>query len=214
MTRPPYAASAIQLPAKRADHSAAEDGALVWDRATQRPEMSRAGAFVPLGDAFAYGKLQADYTLANTTAVQKLFNWSANGALTLPTGAYLFDMALRINTMSTTSGNGQISLGGSATLVRILQAFQGGDSAALNIPDTWTFSTSLTASSDTNVVTATIQANLNLLVRGVFDVTVVGTVIPQIALTTAITTALVKTGSYFCVQRLGAAGVATSGAWS
>lgn len=43
--RRPYAATSVQLPAKRADHSAAEDGALVWDRSLTAPVVTRSGAF-------------------------------------------------------------------------------------------------------------------------------------------------------------------------
>jgi len=37
-----------QLAAKRSDHSAAEDGLLLWDRGLTAPVVSRAGAFVRL----------------------------------------------------------------------------------------------------------------------------------------------------------------------
>lgn len=160
-----------------------------------------------------YGQLAVDYTLTSTTAVQKLFNWSANGAVALPTGRYRFSTFFLVTSMSTTSGNGTFSLlgAGTATLANVIYDAVGVDSATN--PVARSGSQSQTETSPVQLVLASPGALLAARVTGFFNVTGTGTIIPSIALTTA-AAAVVEDGSYFECVRLGPTGSATQGTWT
>src|SRR5690606_10972430 len=84
---------------------------------------------------FAHCRLDADYTLTSQTAAQKLFNTTANGALTLTTGVYRFESLLFLTSMSATSGNADLSIlgAGTATLAGQSQATTGRDGGSANL---------------------------------------------------------------------------------
>lgn len=156
---------------------------------------------------------EATYTLTSTTAAQKLFNATANGALTLPVGTYQYEALLYLTTMSATSGNGSFRLAGTATIASALSQAIGQDAAigagAAQGGSYWTG-----ANSNAAIVTVAVNTALGVSVRGMFRVSVTGTVIPSIALTTA-SAAIVQPNSYFLVKRLSSSATATSfGPWS
>lgn len=157
--------------------------------------------------------LAANYTLTSSTAVQKLFNSSTNGTLTLPTGVYEFEMLLYITSMSATSGNATISFssGGTAVFDRILQSTFGADTTTPLVPVAQQGSLSNTAG-----ILPAVASNgqgLSATIRGVFRVTTAGTIIPSIQLTTA-AAAIVQTGSYFKCNKLGETTESFVGAWT
>src|SRR5580765_82899 len=168
-----------------------------------------------------YGRLCTAYTLTSTTSQQKLFNWTSNGALTLPaTGIYEWECMFAIDTMSGTSGNAGFSIlgGGTATLGNstTLQGFIGTDDANADtnppaMSGQWNNAIGLSA----DVVTPTGNTFMWALWKGTFDCSVVGTIIPSISLKTA-SAAVVRIGSYFKVHRLGitGAGNIVIGPWS
>lgn len=162
-----------------------------------------------------YGHLQADYTLTSQTAAQKLFNWSAAGALTLPTGVYRFTARIHLTTMSATSGNGAFHLlgAGTAALSRIFYQVVGIDNSNPTTTTTRGGSASVTQNSLASMVAAGPGSGLVAEISGAFDVTTAGTIIPSIALVTA-AAAVVKTGSHFTCERIGDTGAATSSGWS
>lgn len=157
-----------------------------------------------------FAKLAAGYTLANTTAAQKLFNFTPDGAITLDTGVYVMELVFTINSMSGTSGNGTFSLAGTATLAN----------PRINIvaADTSTFpaSADVMSASTTSAVLAVSRTGTGLAARVIctFDVTSPGTVIPSIALATAIATAQVLPSGFVTVERMADEGVNVVGPWS
>lgn len=165
--------------------------------------------------AHSFCVLSADYTLTSQTAAQKLFNTSANGAVTLAAGLYIFECMFELTGMSSTSGNGVFQFGGTATLAnpRLVGAF-GLDSttqvtgAALG----GSFVQGGVAAT-TNIITAATGTAMGVFIRGILAITASGTVIPQIALTTA-AAAVAKAGSYIEFERIGAATDTTRGSWS
>ncbi len=162
------------------------------------------------------GVLQSNYALTSQTGAQRLFNWSANGALTLPTGIYQLDALLMLTGMSATSGNGQFSLAaGTATLARILYQSTGMDANAVTTAAGITGAiTQQRAIGGVPTVSASTGTQMMARLHGMFDVTVEGTIIPSIALTTA-AAAVVQQGSYFVCTRMAPTGTATFGdAWS
>jgi hypothetical protein len=146
--------------------------------------------------------LSATYTLTSTTAAQKLFDASTNGALTLPVGVYRYESLLYINTMSATSGNGAFGIlgAGTATISSALSQAVGLDgviaAGSTASQSYWTGNTSNAA-----LLAVTVGAAMGVSIRGIFRVSVAGTIIPSISLTTA-AAAVVQTNSYFSVKRL------------
>ena len=160
-----------------------------------------------------YVRLAASYTLTSTTSVQKLFNATANGALTLPVGVYEFELQAIISSMSATLGNATISILGAgtaviATAMSHMNGFDGTPSTTAYNAFTGGMTSSVSLASQAAETT-----NTNLLTRihGTFSVTTAGTLIPSIGLTTA-AAAIVSAGSFFRCTRLGTA--AYSGDWS
>jgi hypothetical protein len=161
-----------------------------------------------------YGHLAADYTLTSTTAVQRLFNWSANGALTLQTGVYRFRAMIYLTGMDAASGNAAFHLlgAGTAVLARVLYDVSGLDSATPLAAAARAGSASVTQDSAASMVSAATGTGLVAVIDGAFDVTTAGTVVPSIALVTA-AAAAVKAGSFFEVRRVGNTGAAASAGW-
>lgn len=141
-------------------------------------------------------------TLTSTTSAQAIFG-AANDAMSLPTGKYVFDGLIVLNTMSATSGNAQFQLlgGGTATVGKVLYHSVGVD-GAVNTAATQTGSTSNASNSPASISTAGTGTGLTMNLKGSFEVTATGTIIPSIALVTA-NAAVVAVGSFFRVQRVG-----------
>lgn len=170
---------------------------------------------VAYGAAPIFACLGADYTLTSSTSVQKLFNVSANGAVTIAVGLYWMELDALITTMSATSGNGVFSLAGTAVLAnpRLIHSY-GLDSTtpATAAALSGAFVQGGTAFT-TNTVLAATGTGLGLAVRGIFACTTGGTLIPSFALTTA-NAAVVKAGSFFTLEKIGAATDTSRGSWS
>ncbi len=163
-----------------------------------------------------FGILGSNYTLTSTTATQKLFNFSSNGALTLATGVYEFDLMVCLSGMSSTSGNARMDIlgAGTATLANIIQSAVGRDVAtAGSAPSAQGGALIRTNIFTTNTVTAGTAAGMEVAIRGMFDVTVTGTIVPSLALTTA-NAATVLAGSRFWCRRIADTGATTGGTWT
>jgi hypothetical protein len=179
-------------------------------------ETNVAGLQTALGgkeSATAWAMLTADYTLTSTTAVQKLFNTTTNGALTLETGVYEFRAFYYLDAMSATSGNAAYSLAGTAVTDRWGQFVAGLDSTtplAAGARNGTAAVTSATPASATVAATGTGQV---VQISGMFRVSTAGTIIPSVALVTA-AAAIVKAGSWFAVTKVGTSAQASAGAWS
>lgn len=160
--------------------------------------------------------LLSNYALTSTTSLQKLFNASTNGAVTIPQGRYFFEMMLYITSMSGTSGNGQLDILGAGTAV----VTTGGLSQSVGVDNsTPTGALALSGLISQNVtagapvVTAGTGTAIAVSLRGTFRCQTAGTIIPSIALTTA-AAGSVRAGSYFWCRRVGANGDTTGGPWS
>lgn len=166
-------------------------------------------------DVAAFGYLTADFAMLNQTASQKAFNFSAAGALTLAVGRYSFACLLRITGMDATSGNAAFSLigAGGATLADIAYQVVGIDSSGPDAVGARSGSISATAASAASMITAGVGVGLGAEIRGQFNVTVAGTIIPSIALVNA-AAATMKAGSFFSANRIGPHTPNTFGNWS
>jgi hypothetical protein len=161
-------------------------------------------------------RADATRTFTSDTAQQAIFTTPAGGTLTLETGCYLFEGLIAMTSMSATSGNGKFSLigDGTATLAAILWQAYGGDVAAEGtaaaIGGSWHVIATQTAA---NIATAATGTALCFLVKGTFEVSVAGTIIPSFAQTTA-AAAVISIGSYFRCNRIGSTSLTSIGQWS
>lgn len=191
----------------------AEDGAVEMD----------ADCFYGTTDAGNRGYIPAKHiiradatrTFTSNTTQQAIFNSPANGTLTLETGAYLFECLVQVTATSATSGNVKLSLnsGGTATLGSILYVTTGIDAANNTITAHSGVSEITSTVSATNTVTASTATVTTIHMRGTFEVTVAGTIIPSMAQTTA-AAAVVTAGSYFTCERVGSTTVTNVGQWT
>lgn len=160
-------------------------------------------------------RANATRTFTSNTAMQAIFTTPANGTLTLGTGVYVFDGLIVMDTMSATNGNGKFSLigAGTATLTQILMFTMGADSTSDTSTAVSGSFSALATQSQANAVLGSTTLELGLHVRGSFNVSVTGTIIPSFSQTTA-NAAVLKIGSYFRCRRLGAQAVTSVGNWS
>ncbi len=154
-------------------------------------------------------------TLANSGSGQVLFDSVTNGTLTLPVGVYKFEFGLYITSMSGTSGNAAINIvgTGSATCDDRVWHAVGLDA---NTPTTAAAQTGsfCILNSASPVVVAANGTSLGVTARGMFEVTVAGTLIPSITLATAVGTASLAAGSYWIVEYFGGTGAVSAGPWT
>jgi len=160
-------------------------------------------------DSFIYQN--ADRTLASTTALQKIFDQTANGRLTLPEGLYEVVARLYMTGMSATTGNASIDMLGAGTAVvsgALLESIGFDNNTPLN---TGARSGSAASGAATMVLTTgSTGTGLVAFVIGHFLLTTAGTIIPSVALDTA-AAATLKAGTYFRVRRIASATTFTSG---
>ena len=153
---------------------------------------------------------------ATGTAQQAIFNSVTNGTLTLETGTYYFETLFQIKATSASSGNLKFSLAGAggATLANILYVTQAIDAAVDTLTAPSMLVEIVSTQVVTNIATATTATVTTVLVKGSFEVTVAGTIIPSVAQTTSVGTAVTTAGSYFNCNRVGAATMVSVGQWT
>ena len=162
--------------------------------------------------------LSSDYTLTSTTATQKLFNATTNGALSLDPGVYDYRAMVRIVGMSSTSGNLLFTpLGaGTATLnSNSLNMSIGADVAGVSTSASSLSGAVLTGvATYVNAVTAGTGTIFQGYFSGAFRVTASGTIIPSVALLTA-SAATVIAGTHFVIKQRSTISTDTyAGAWT
>jgi len=157
--------------------------------------------------------LNTAYTLTSQTAAQQLFNNTASGALTLPAGTYQFECTYTLSSMSSTSGSFGFALGGGATFTQQWRSWATKQAALTTVANSLT--TYNTAASVT-LATASVNTVGQALIRGIINITVGGTIIPQVSLGVA-AAAVVGVGSYFRISPISGTSGATNitvGNWS
>lgn len=162
-----------------------------------------------------WAMLSAEYTLTSTTATQKVFNATTNGALSLGAGVYEYSAQLFLLGMSTTSGNLTFDLlgAGTATISANSLSYVSGQDGGTTGSTTQSGGP-FASSTNTPAVNAATQSTFAAHFRGLFRVTSAGTIIPSVRLQTA-AAARVQTGSHFVVRQLAEDSADTfSGAWT
>jgi hypothetical protein len=174
----------------------------------------------PVADDFSgpeyWMMLAAAYTLTSTTSTQRLFNATANGALTLGVGVYDYEARYRLSSMSTTSGNASFSILGAGTAVIDANSYSytTGQDNVTATPAAQSGVFFAGAAATAPIVTASTATDLAVHIRGMFRVTTAGTIIPSVGLTTA-AAAIVTTGSHIIFKRRSTLSTDTFyGAWT
>ena len=164
-------------------------------------------------DAEQFTALTAAYTLANNTSAQKLFNATANGAVTVKAATtYFFECEFDLTGLSASAHTLQFSLGGTATYTSCRYTAETSTGAAAT-PAGWLTSVSNVATAytiTTSVSTTTAQARLT----GVVRVSGGGTLIPSVTQVTASAAAVVGVNSWFRLIPAVAGTVTTAGNWT
>ena len=156
------------------------------------------------------------YTLGNNTTLQKAFNASTNGALTVKgTTTYFFECYLIITAMSATSGNMGFSvLGTGNATVTSVSWFAHGLDATTQTTAAGIGGVSSTAAGLTgNIITAGTGTAAHVFIKGVIRINAAGTIIPSVQQTTA-SAAIVGANSWFRIWPVGTNTVTTVGNWS
>jgi hypothetical protein len=189
----------------------------VWSGAESLWYPSDGATANAVGDTEQFVALTTTYTLTNTTALQKLFNASSTGAVTVAaTTSYFFECEFDLSSMATASGGLSFGFGGTATLTSVkYTALTQKSATALTTPTTPQFVEGTTATA-TPLVATTTGTGLNTAlcrIRGIVRVNATGTLIPEVALGVG-TTAVVGTNSYFRCWPVGSNTVTDVGSWS
>ena len=159
-------------------------------------------------------RANATRNLTSNTSEQKIFGDPTNGRLNLPTGTYTFEGIIYFTAMSATSGNAAIDILGAGTAVceGWLWHAVGIDVTAPTTAAAQTGSFTTGQQSAAAIVVAATGTAMGIRVRGSFEVTTAGTLIPSITLLTA-AAATLAIGSILIFDRLGAHNVVSSGPW-
>jgi hypothetical protein len=147
-------------------------------------------------------------TLTANTSAQALFDGGggpAGGALTLPTGTFLFECVFHITDLSGIVNSLSFGIGGAATFTQAWVS-NGAKASGFSLVVYGTGATVVTASDSVT--------SANALIKGVIRVTVAGTIIPQITQNSNGTAANVAADSYFICHSVGSSSVAYVGNWS
>jgi hypothetical protein len=161
-----------------------------------------------------YIRAATSRALSNVATEQALFNSPTNGRITLEVGLYFFEGMLYLTGMSGTSGNAAFDIVGAGTAVTAdwLWHAVGIDNNTPTAAGTQTGSFSITQQSVASMLTAGTGTGLGAELRGTFEVTTAGTLIPSVTLVNA-AAATVAAGSYVMLRRLGAPNYASVGQW-
>ena len=158
----------------------------------------------------------ATYTLTSTTATQKLFNVTTNGAFAvLADSTYWFECQMNLSSMSATSGNLKFDVlgAGTATLTNASWSAVGLDSSTIGTAAANGGSFTAASASSGNIVTAGTGTGLIANITGVIRINTAGTIIPSVGLTTA-AAAVVGTNTWFRIRKIGSGSVTSLGSWS
>ena len=155
-------------------------------------------------------------TYTSNTSSQSVFNVPTNGTLTLETGAYLFDGLLLWTAMEAAAASNRsldILGAGSATAGSWMWMLQGIDNAAGNALVDLDAPFQVTNASAASMVTGVTAATLRCYVRGTFEITGAGTIIPSTTMAVA-AASILSVGSYMRFERVGSTSMTSVGQWT
>lgn len=166
-----------------------------------------------LKDLEEYVFSSTTYTLVSQTILQKMFNSSPNGAISVnSTTSYFFECSFSLSNMSALAGTFGFGFLGSATFTGLRYTAFADKSDALNAPSNSQI-TIITVASSSQIVTSSVITNGNAFIRGVIRINAGGTLIPAVSLSVA-SPAIVALNSSFKIVQIGTNTQNIVGAWS
>ena len=167
-------------------------------------------------DAEQFTCLSSSYTLANSTSAQKIFNASANGALTVQGNTtYYFECEFDITGLSASAHTISFGFGGTATYTSVKYVADRLDSStAFSTAQSWTKQIVTTAAATALTAAGVTTTGLAAMIRGYVRVNAGGTLIPQVTQGTASAAAVVSANSWARLIAVGSGSVASVGNWS
>jgi hypothetical protein len=178
---------------------------------------SLSGTHNLIPDIEQFTALTTPYTLASGTALQKLFNATTAGALTVAASTtYFFECQFDLSSVASASGTVSFGFGGTATLTSIKYTAVTQKSASLTTPvaPQMVEGTAATAQSLWTAATTTGLTTATARIKGTVRVNAAGTLIPEVALGVSTTTAAVGTNSFFRCWPVGSNTVTSAGSWT
>jgi len=151
-----------------------------------------------------YMLLRSDYTLTNTTGLQKIFNVGTSGNGSFNTGTnktYCFRACLDFTTLSSSSKNVSFGFLGTATITSINYKSLG-TLGVLTTPQTNQLTAGSVATAQA-VTSSSASTEAKIILEGTITVTTAGTLIPSIAFSTAQAGMLSKSGNTFEITEIG-----------
>jgi hypothetical protein len=158
-----------------------------------------------------YMCLTSNYTLANSTTAQRIFNTSTNGTIGVEALLYEFEMSLHITNMST-GNNGSLNISFTTSSGATLSSIQYraiANKGTVTTANTAQITTSQTAAS-TAITASNSSSAAHAFVKGIMRFTSAGFVRPTITLNPA-SSAVVQINSYFKLTPLGGNAYASIG---
>jgi hypothetical protein len=163
-------------------------------------------------DAEQFISLTSTYTLSSSSSLQKLFNSTTNGAMTVKgSTSYFFECEFDLSSMSASSGAFSFGFGGTATITS-LKYTAVANKAAIGTA-TASLMTTATVATATALVAANTTTTGHARISGIVRVNAGGTLIPQVALGVA-AAAVVGTNSWFRITPIGTNTVTNIGNWN
>lgn len=160
-----------------------------------------------------FTNLSGTFTLTNTTSAQKLFNATANGALTVQASTtYEFECEFDITSLSASSHTVQFLFGGTASFTS-LKYVADSNTGAQGTLAAWQTLVSTVATA-TSLMAAGTTTTFQARIRGTLRVNAGGTIIPQIIQLTNSAAAVVGANSFFRIWPAGTNAVTNVGNWS
>jgi pectate lyase-like protein len=164
-------------------------------------------------DAEQFTAITGTLTLGTGTTLQKLFNATTNGTLTVPAlTSYFFECEFDLTGMSGTTGTFSFGFGGTATLTSVKYIAYAQKTAAIGTPATAQMTVANVATATPLVSTSTTTTG-SARISGIIRVNAAGTLIPSVALSVGIA-AVVGVNSWFRITPVGVNTITNVGNWS
>ena len=152
------------------------------------------------------------YTLVSQITLQKIFNATANGAVSVSAStSYFFECSFSLSAMSSLAGNFGFGFLGTATFTSVSYTALSNKSATLSIP-------SMTEIVGSSIITATPLVSSSVVttgltkISGIIRINAEGTLIPSVSLSIA-SPAVVGLNSYFRLVKIATNTQTNIGQW-
>jgi hypothetical protein len=156
---------------------------------------------------------QSSRTLTTSTAAQKIFNETTNGAVTLSPGSYFFECNYAIITAGTLSKTVGFGFGGTATISTQAWLARGKHNGTL--AGTQGASAVYRTAASTAIANGSTLATFNAFIKGKVVINASGTLVPNIHIpANNATAAVLQEDAYFRIYPIGSSVVGSVGNWS